>query len=109
MEQAQTSTSTVWAEKLAALETDMLQLAQEQSDDCFELLLLLRSLNQLHNRIREEFFYPALPDNRQDLAKLLRHIEETGGWPFIERMRLQAFLANLEWQMSALDRDRDPG
>jgi hypothetical protein len=37
-----------------------------------------------------------LPDNRQALYSLLRDIEAEGGWPYIERMRLQAFLTNLE-------------
>ncbi|NJL84189.1 MAG: hypothetical protein HC890_17010, partial [Chloroflexaceae bacterium] len=34
----------------------------------------------------------ALPNTRQELSHLLRNIEETGGWPYIERMRLQEFL-----------------
>lgn len=98
MEQAQPKTHSALAPQLTALENQVLNLAQEQASDCMALLALLRSLNQLHQQIRDELFYPALPDNRHGLAQVLRNIEETGGWPTIERVRLQALLANLEWQ-----------
>lgn len=98
MEQAQPKTPSALASQLTALENQILSLAQAQASDCLELLALLRLLNQLHQQIRDEFFYPALPDNRHGLAQVLRNIEETGGWPSIERVRLQTLLANLEWQ-----------
>ena len=55
---------------------------------------LLRTLEDLHRRIQEQIFQPSLPDTRKNLYDLLREIEETGGWPYIERMKLQALLAN---------------
>ncbi|TAE61530.1 MAG: hypothetical protein EAZ76_05975 [Nostocales cyanobacterium] len=59
------------------------------------LLALLRQLENLHREIRDGVFQESLPDNRQRLYALLKDIESQGGWPYIERMRLQAFLANL--------------
>lgn len=70
-------------------------LAQHYEGDLEELLSLLRTLEQLHREIRERFFEPSLPDTRKDLYNLLREIEETGGWPYIERMKLQTFLKAL--------------
>ncbi|NEO85794.1 MAG: hypothetical protein F6J87_16310 [Spirulina sp. SIO3F2] len=98
MEQAQPTTHSDLSSQLTDLEHQILSIAQTQANDCLEILALLRLLNQLHQQIRDELFYPALPDNRHGLAQVLRNIEETGGWPSIERVRLQAFLANLEWQ-----------
>jgi hypothetical protein len=63
--------------------------------DSKSLLALLRELERLHREIRDVNFVPALPDNRQGLYSLLKDIEAEGGWPYIERMRLQAFLKNL--------------
>jgi 5'-deoxynucleotidase YfbR-like HD superfamily hydrolase len=59
------------------------------------ILALLRQLEQLHREIRDGAFQESLPDNRQALYALLKDIESEGGWPYIERMRLQAFLANM--------------
>jgi hypothetical protein len=63
--------------------------------DPIALLALLRQLEQLHREIRDGVFQDSLPNNRQALYSLLRDIESEGGWPYIERMRLQEFLANL--------------
>ncbi|MEY2834005.1 MAG: hypothetical protein RLZZ574_3264, partial [Cyanobacteriota bacterium] len=38
----------------------------------------------------------ALPQTRNDLYKFVKDIEEKGGWPYIERMRLTDLLKNLE-------------
>ncbi|MGF1519340.1 MAG: hypothetical protein ACFCVB_16285 [Nodosilinea sp.] len=59
------------------------------------LLALLRLLEERHRDICETLFYEALPDNRQHLYALLRDIEVNGGWPYIQRMKLQALLSNL--------------
>ncbi|MEM8638183.1 MAG: hypothetical protein AAGG51_05080 [Cyanobacteria bacterium P01_G01_bin.54] len=99
MEQAQPSNPSTLLKQLDSLEHQVLGIAQKHPHDCLALLELLRLLNQLHQQVRDEFFYTALPDNRHGLAQVLRNIEETGGWPAIERVRLQAFLANLEWQI----------
>ncbi|MEM7724906.1 MAG: hypothetical protein AAF208_00875 [Cyanobacteria bacterium P01_A01_bin.45] len=63
--------------------------------DSFALLSLLRELEYLHREIREGVFQESLPDNRQALYSLLREIEAEGGWPYIERMRLKAFLSKM--------------
>lgn len=59
------------------------------------LLSLLRALEGLHREIREELFQPSLPDTRNSLYELLKRIEESGGWPYIERMRLKDILVQL--------------
>ena len=70
-------------------------LAQNLQGDSIALVSLLRHLEELHREIREGLFQASLPDNRQALYKLLKDIETEGGWPYIERMKLQALLANL--------------
>ncbi|WP_013323534.1 hypothetical protein [Gloeothece verrucosa] len=81
--------------QLARITTEIRTLAQQCSGDLDALLSLLRTLEQLHREIREQFFEPSLPDTRKDLYHLLREIEETGGWPYIERMKLQILLKTL--------------
>jgi hypothetical protein len=71
-------------------------LAEQQKDDCSALLALLRTLEKLHQQIRETLFREALPTNRQALYHLLKEIEVNGGWPYIQRMKLVEFLAALE-------------
>ncbi|WP_414545270.1 hypothetical protein [Nostoc sp. CCY0012] len=70
-------------------------VAQACQGDAIALLGLLRHLEQLHRDIRDSAFQESLPDNRQKLYSLLKDIESEGGWPYIERMRLKAFLAIL--------------
>ncbi|MEC4891591.1 MAG: hypothetical protein SAL07_10910 [Oscillatoria sp. PMC 1051.18] len=70
----------------------VLQMAKQCRGDSRALLLVLRTLEDLHRGIREELFLESLPDNRQELYNLLKDIEENGGWPYIERMKLRAFL-----------------
>lgn len=105
MEPEQLPTDSPLTEQLADLERQILDIAHQHQGECSALLALLRHLNQAHQNVRDEFFYPALPDNRHGLAKVLRNIEESGGWPSIERFRLQAFLANLEWQAPQFPKD----
>jgi hypothetical protein len=62
------------------------------------LLSLLRDLEQIHRRIRVDYFESALPQTRNDLYQFVRDIEDKGGWPYIERMRLRDLLKNLELQ-----------
>jgi len=73
------------------------EIAKEYEGDSLALLALLRVLEKLHWQIREELFHPALPDTRRDLYQLLRDIEENGGWPYIERMKLRSLLIHLEF------------
>lgn len=73
--------------------------AQQRHGKSLELLALLRLLEALHQDIRDSLFQKSLPDNRQALYALLRDIESDGGWPYIHRMKLQAFLANLTMEL----------
>ena len=82
--------------QLAEIQEAIGSLARDYRGDDRALLSILRSLEALHRQIREELFLAALPNNRRDLARILRDIEETGGWPYIERMRLQALLKGFE-------------
>jgi hypothetical protein len=70
--------------------------ALKRRGDEIALLELLRLLEQLHGFIRDEWFQPTLPTNRQRLYALLRDIEVNGGWPYIQRMRLRSLLEHLE-------------
>ena len=82
-------------EDLTQLSNLIDQAALNRRDKHVALLALLRLLEQRHRVICETLFYDALPDNRQTLYALLRDIEVNGGWPYIQRMKLQALLANL--------------
>lgn len=81
--------------ELQAIATAVRTLAQSCQGDSLDLLALLRCLEELHRELRDGLFQSALPDNRQALYKLLKDIETEGGWPYIERMKLQSFLVNL--------------
>ncbi|MEM0979249.1 MAG: hypothetical protein AAGH78_03145 [Cyanobacteria bacterium P01_H01_bin.58] len=74
--------------------------------DEIALLELLRLLETIHAYIRDEWFQDALPENRQRLYALLKDIEVSGGWPYIQRMRLRSLLAQLE--ESDLNSDVNP-
>ena len=70
-------------------------IADRDRADPIELLKLLRTLEYLHREIQQDYFQSALPNSRQALYTLLRDIEENGGWPYIQRWKLQALFANL--------------
>lgn len=70
-------------------------LAELHQADPLALLQILRTLEQLHRDIQQGYFQSALPDSRQSLYALLRDIEENGGWPYIQRWKLQDLFANL--------------
>jgi hypothetical protein len=72
------------------------QLAIDHQHHTDELLAILRTLEEVHRHIREDFFQPALPQDRHSLYSLLLEIEEHGGWPYIERMRLQTLLQSMQ-------------
>ena len=75
---------------------DAVRAASERCQgNTLAVLALLRTLEQLHREIREGVFQTSLPDNRQALYALLKDIEETGGWPYIDRMKLRSLLVNL--------------
>jgi hypothetical protein len=50
--------------------------AQQAEGNNIALLSLLRVLEALHRKVREELFEPSLPETRNDLYHLLREIEE---------------------------------
>lgn len=70
-------------------------IADRDRADPLALLHLLRTLEQLHREIQQGCFQAALPNSRQALYALLRDIEENGGWPYIQRWKLQELFANL--------------
>jgi hypothetical protein len=70
-------------------------VAGKCGDDSDRLLALLRTLEGLHRRICAEQFEPSLPNTRKDLYALLKDMEESGGWPYIERGKLQTVMQSL--------------
>lgn len=81
--------------KIKELAKQIWDIAEESQENLFAILLILRELETLHRNIRQEMFEPVLPDTRHRLYLLLRHLEEVGGWPYIERMRLKDICAKL--------------
>lgn len=82
--------------ELSALVQLVRSTAQQKEGDCLALLELLRLLESIHFEIRDTLFRDALPDNRQRLYRLLKDIEQEGGWPYIKRMQLRALLEHIE-------------
>ncbi|WP_016949006.1 hypothetical protein [Anabaena sp. PCC 7108] len=91
------------SDQLQAIATAVEDVAQFCQGDVIALLALLRQLEKSHRNIRDGMFQDSLPDNRQRLYSLLKDIQSEGGWPYIERMRLQAFLVNLPVEASPED------
>ena len=81
---------------LSQLAQTVRSTAQTRTDDCLALLELLRLLDKLHYEIRDTLFRDALPDNRQRLYRLLKDIEQEGGWPYIKRMKLIELIEHLD-------------
>lgn len=100
MNNDQNSPSTNLAVKLQAITVEVQDATQACQGNVTLLLALLRQLESLHKEIRDGIFQDSLPDNRQRLYSLLKDIESEGGWPYIERMRLQAFLVNLSAEVN---------
>ncbi len=71
-------------------------IAQLQRDDSASLLKILRILEEIHKRIRDDLFQPSLPNSRHELFNLLRDIETNGGWPHIYRMKINEICQYLE-------------
>ena len=82
--------------KFSQINAEIDKLAQQHQDDPRFLLALLRNLEQIHRQIRTSMFEPSLPSTRNKLYDLVKEIEEQGGWPYIERMKLQQLLKNIE-------------
>jgi hypothetical protein len=101
--------STATSEDLEAISSQIHSMADRSQGDIHSLLLLLRTLEKLHREIQEGYFQAALPDSRQALYTLLRDIEENGGWPYIQRWKLQALFANLPQQAEIEDVEIESG
>lgn len=82
---------------------EVLDLAYKSKEDLILLMAFLRKLELVHREIREELFEPSLPNTRHDLYWLLKDIDESGGWPYIERMRLRSICENLLQTCENLD------
>jgi hypothetical protein len=89
------SSVTASTNQLGQIVAEIQEIADRDRTDPLALLLLLRTLEAIHREIQEGYFQSALPDSRQSLFALLRDIEENGGWPYIQRWKLQELLANL--------------
>ena len=70
-------------------------VVDDSRGDAIALLDVLRLLERLHREVTEGAFQDALPHNRQELYKLLRVMEEEGGWPHIPRFKLQILCSQL--------------
>ena len=79
-------------DELEGIAASVWRVARQRQGQSIEILAVLRLLEHLHQEIRDSLFQDSLPDNRQALYALLRDIEQSGGWPYIHRMKLQAFL-----------------
>lgn len=82
--------------QLQSLSSEIWSLAKDCHGESQLLLYLLRTIEHWHQEIREDLFQESLPTTRKELYELLKEIEETGGWPYIERMKLKEFLARQE-------------
>lgn len=82
--------------QLEAVGTAIRNLAHSREGDNLALLSLLRTLEGLHQEIRDSLFQASLPDNRQALYSLLKDIEASGGWPYIHRMKLRSLLTKFQ-------------
>lgn len=85
--------------ELEAIAKTITHLANECQGETLALLSLLRTIEKVHRHIQEGIFQESLPDNRQALYALLKDIEESGGWPYIDRMRLKTLLVNFDDQI----------
>ena len=84
------------ASELQSLGDTIKNLANSHQGENLALLSLLRTLEGLHQEIRDSLFQDSLPDNRQALYSLLKDIEASGGWPYIHRMKLRSLLSNFQ-------------
>ncbi len=82
--------------KLEILSEEISTLAASHQGEIIDLLAILRSLEKCHRQLREGLFQDALPSNRQVLYSLLRDIEESGGWPYIERGTIRSLLSQIQ-------------
>jgi hypothetical protein len=82
--------------ELDAISDRLWQIAQNQQGTSANLLQILRVLEVIHKRIRDDLFQPSLPNSRHELFNLLRDIETNGGWPHIYRMKIDEICRYLD-------------
>ncbi len=75
------------------------QLVDDARGNAIGLLDVLRLLERLHREVTDDAFQESLPSNRQELYKLLRVMEEEGGWPHIPRFKLQTLFLHLDHEL----------
>ena len=95
MDKREVAAATELETDLEGIAASVWAIVRQHQGQSTQILAILRLLERLHQEIRDSFFQDALPDNRQALYALLRDIELSGGWPYIHRMKLQAFLAHV--------------
>ena len=82
--------------QLNALRNIVRKLTSESQNNIGAILTILRELESVHQEVRVENFEKMLPRTRHELYPLLKEIEEQGGWPYIERMKLQTLISILD-------------
>ena len=80
---------------LSTLVEQVHEAVEASRGDAIALVDILRLLERLHREVTEGAFQEALPQNRQELFKLLRVVEEKGGWPHIPRYKLQTLCSQI--------------
>lgn len=80
--------------ELERLTQELFMLAKNADNDSMTLVTILKHIESLHRKIREDFLEPSLPNTRHHLYLLLKHIDDAGGWPYIERMKLKNVCKN---------------
>ncbi len=73
-------------------------LVAQSNQNPLAILRILREIESLHQEIRSLTFEKILPDTRHALYPLLKDIQESGGWPYIERMKLRTILQFLTFE-----------
>lgn len=88
------------SDQLPPIMANIQNIAEQNKHDEVFLLSVLRNLEAIHRHIRTNLFEQSLPTTRNDLYNLVREIEEQGGWPYIERMKLQELIQNMDRDFS---------
>jgi phosphomannomutase len=83
----------------------VLHLVNASQNDPLAILNILRKLESLHQEIRINSFEEILPNSRHLFYPLLKDIADNGGWPYIERMKLQTLLKLFDLQSSEVSKE----
>ena len=102
-----TASGSPWVERLERWSLEAQALAAEAGQDPQQLLLLLRSIEQLHRDLQDGPFRASLPSDRRGLHDLLQSMERSGGWPYIPRLQLKTFMELLEEPAPSVDTKAD--